>query len=121
MPIFHFEDQKKWCENNGNSVVAVMNQDQFKVHVHTMEPEKILGHFHTYGEFYKIKIENMTVQHNELEHFQNDKTRHDGVSIISIADGDGIANLFSEMGVDVVLQGGQSDNVSVADMIKAIE
>ncbi len=119
--VFHFEDQKKWCENIGNSVVAVMNLNQFKAHVHTMEPEKVLEHFHSFGEFYKIKIENMTVQHHELQNFSEKKTRKEGLSIITVADGPGMKSLFSDMGANIILDGGQSDNVSVEDMVNAIK
>ena len=95
----------------GNSLVLVRDGNQVKVHIHTLKPESVMAYYHRYGEFIKLKIENMTIQHNEtLIAGKKD------VSIVAVADGDGFESLFKEMGVTEIVRGGQSNNVSVMSL-----
>ncbi len=98
----------------GNSLVLVKDGNQVKVHIHTLKPESVMAYYHRYGEFIKLKIENMTIQHHE-SFLANLKE----VAIVAVADGDGFADLFTDMGVTEVARGGQSDNVSLQDLVDA--
>ena len=98
----------------GNSLVLVKDGNQVKVHIHTLKPESVMAYYHRYGEFVKLKIENMTIQHHE-SFLANLKE----VAIVAVADGDGFADLFTDMGVTEVARGGQSDNVSLQDLVDA--
>ena len=98
----------------GNSLVLVKDGNQVKVHIHTLKPESVMSYYHRYGEFVKLKIENMTIQHHE-SFLANLKE----VAIVAVADGDGFADLFTDMGVTEVARGGQSDNVSLQDLVDA--
>ena len=98
----------------GNSLVLVKDGNQVKVHIHTLKPESVMAYYHRYGEFVKLKIENMTIQHHE-SFLANLKE----VAIVAVADGDGCADLFADMGVTEVARGGQSDNVSLQDLVDA--
>ncbi len=98
----------------GNSLVLVREGDSVKVHIHTLKPESVMAYFHKYGEFIKLKIENMTIQHNESVFAAKRDT-----AIVAVADGDGIENLFKDLGVTAVVRGGQSDNVSVMILSEA--
>ena len=98
----------------GNSLVLVKDGNQVKVHIHTLKPESVMSYYHRYGEFIKLKIENMTIQHHE-SFLANLKE----VAIVAVADGDGFADLFTDMGVTEVARGGQSDNVSLQDLVDA--
>ena len=109
----------------GDSIVAFKNDSIVKVHVHTMTPSKALEFCQQFGEFLTIKIENMTLQHNET-HFASDElptvereTKKYGAVVV--ADGDGFKNLFKELGVDVVIDGGQGKNPSINDFVKAFD
>ena len=95
----------------GNSLVLVRDGKQVKVHIHTLKPESVMAYYHRYGEFVKLKIENMTIQHNETL-----IARKKDVSIVAVADGDGFENLFKDMGVTEIARGGQSNNVSVMSL-----
>lgn len=95
----------------GNSLVLVRDGKQVKVHIHTLKPESVMAYYHRYGEFVKLKIENMTIQHNETL-----IARKKDVSIVAVADGDGFEKLFKEMGVTEIARGGQSNNVSVMSL-----
>ena len=92
----------------GDSLVLVRDGDQVKIHIHTLNPESVMAYFHKFGEFVKLKIENMTIQHNETVFA---KTKE--VAIVAVADGDGFEKLFKEMGVTEVARGGQSANVNL--------
>ena len=95
----------------GNSLVLVKDGKQVKIHIHTLKPESVMAYFHKFGEFIKLKIENMTIQHNETV-FANKKD----VAIVAVADGEGFEKLFKDMGVAEIAKGGQSNNVSVLSL-----
>ena len=109
----------------GDSIVAFKNDSIVKIHVHTMTPSKALEFCQQFGEFLTIKIENMTLQHNET-HFAKEElptvereTKKYG--IIVVADGDGFRKLFKELGVDIVIDGGQGKNPSINDFVEAFD
>lgn len=95
----------------GNSLVLVQEGNQVKIHIHTLKPEAVMTYYHRFGEFIKLKIENMTIQHNE-----SFSVAKKDAAIVAVADGDGIADMFLKMGVTELARGGQSNNVSVQDL-----
>lgn len=98
----------------GNSLVLVKDGKQVKIHIHTLKPESIMAYFHKFGEFIKLKIENMTIQHHETVF-----AKKQNLAVVAVADGEGFEKLFKEMGVSEVVKGGQSDNVSVLNLSDA--
>ena len=98
----------------GNSLVLVKEGNQVKIHIHTLKPESVMAYYHKFGEFIKLKIENMTVQHNETFAVNLKDT-----AIVAVADGDGFEKLFNDMGVSEIARGGQSDNLSVKSLTEA--
>ena len=109
----------------GESLVAFRDGSIVKVHVHTMKPGDILNYCQKFGEFLTLKIENMTLQHNEST-VENRFTvappkPHKAYGIVSVAAGDGIKTTFYSLGCDWVIEGGQSMNPSAEDFIKAFE
>lgn len=98
----------------GNSLVLVREGNQVKIHIHTLKPESVMAYYHKFGEFIKLKIENMTVQHNETFAVNLKDT-----AIVAVADGDGFEKLFKDMGVTEIARGGQSDNLSVKSLTEA--
>lgn len=112
-----------FLDNIGDSVVAVMDEDIIKVHVHTFTPEKVLEFAHKFGEFITLKIENMSVQHNEAEEVAeaNIKAEHKKFAIVSTAQGKGMGEYFSAIGADAIVFGGNTQNPSAEDFIKAFK
>ena len=109
----------------GDSIVAFKNDSIVKVHVHTMTPSKALEFCQQFGEFLTIKIENMTLQHNET-HFAEDKLptverETKKYACVVVADGEGFKRLFKELGVDLVIDGGQGKNPSINDFVEAFD
>ena len=113
-----------YLQTIGDSIVTVRNGSIVKLHVHTMMPEKVLAFCHQYGEFLKVKIENMSLQHNntvteEKENAPAKERKRYGV--VAVACGEGLKNTFRERGADVIVDGGQSMNPSAEDFIAAFD
>ena len=109
----------------GDSIVALKDDDVVKVHVHTKEPGIVLHKMRKYGEFLTIKCENMALQHNENmseeERESQQKREHKKYAIVAVAQGAGIIEQFKALGVDVVVSGNQTMNPSTEDFIKAFK
>ena len=108
----------------GDSVAAVKNGSILKIHVHTMTPDKVLSFCQQYGEFLKIKIENMSLQHNntssdEPEVSETHEAEQKDFAVVAVASGDGVKQLFLEHGCDIIVDGGQSMNPSTEDFLEA--
>lgn len=120
-----------YLETIGDSIVAVKNGSIVKIHVHTMTPDKVLSFCQQFGEFLKIKIENMSLQHNNttLPNENEDKDKlvvrvqkdKAPFAIIAVANGQGVKDAFLEMGADVIVDGGQSMNPSTEDFLKSFD
>ncbi len=116
---------KDWLNSVGDSVVAFKEGTIVKVHVHTKRPGDILNRCQEYGEFLTTKIENMTLQHNETHgkvgyRPKNTKPKKP-YGIVTVAAGDGLKEIFTSLGVDAVVDGGQSMNPSAQEMLDAYE
>ena len=137
---FSQKNLSNWLSDHGNSLVVVVDDDIVKVHVHTMTPGEILNYAQKYGEFLKIKIENMTEQHHSLEEGANVTPHEDLVkeeeeeavdidadrplddnAIIAVSSGEGINEFFNEIGVNYIVTGGQTMNPSSEDFVSAIK
>lgn len=114
---FKEEKLKKSLSGIGDSLVVVRDDDLVKVHVHTLKPGDALNIGQRYGEFIKLKIENMQQQHNNIKETQTKKTKY---GIISVAAGEGLIKLFKDNGSDIVVSGGQTMNPSTNDFVSAI-
>ena len=109
----------------GDSVVAFLDGSVVKVHVHTLVPGDVLNHCQQFGEYLTIKIENMTLQHNQTiirNRFETEIQKpHKKYAIVTVASGEGIKDTFLSLGTDAVVDGGQSMNPSTEDFLNAFE
>ena len=126
---FQEEVLREALANIGNSIVCVQDEDIVKVHVHTLTPGEALNLGQRYGEFVKLKIENMQEQHENIminaakEETvpQETKAEPSEYAIITVAAGDGLAAMFKELRADIVISGGQTMNPSTEDFVEAIK
>ncbi len=110
----------------GDSIVAYLTGTVVKIHVHTLQPYKALEFCQKFGEFLTVKIENMTLQHNEVinnnqaegKQIKRPKKKY---GIVAVANGEGLINTLIESGVDEVINGGQTNNPSTKSFIEAFE
>ena len=107
----------------GDSVVVVQDDDIIKVHVHSFQPGDILNICQRYGEFLKLKIENMQQQHDNLTDgvFQNQQGKKKKYALIAVANGEGVIAAFKELQVDFIITGGQTMNPATEDFVAAIQ
>ena len=102
----------------GESIVAYKTDDVVKVHVHTFTPGAILAEMQKYGEFLTVKVENMSLGHSESQKPKKNKKK---LAMVAVACGDGLSALFSDMGADYIISGGQTANPSIEEFIKAFD
>lgn len=106
----------------GDSIAAFKTGSIVKIHVHTKTPDKVLAFCQQFGEFLKLKIENMTLQHNStMQDEETEKMERKAYGVVAVACGEGIQNTFREIGADVIVEGGQSMNPSSEDFLKAFD
>lgn len=108
-------------KNIGDSIAVFKTGSAVKLHIHTYFPDKVLAFCQKYGEFLKVKIENMSLQHNNIPKYTENKKERKKYGVVACASGEGIVRLFSERGADVVVDGADGANPSVENFIKAFE
>ena len=120
---FDVKELIKFLETIGDSIVAVKTNSIVKVHVHTLTPYKVLEHAQKYGEYLTVKIENMTLQHNDLEKKEVKKVKKERTKygIVTVLNGKGLKDTFYDLGVDVIIDGGQTSNPSIESFIEAFD
>lgn len=123
MAAFTEEKLKRKLSQIGESIVVVQDEELVKVHVHTLTPGEALNLAQRYGEFVKLKIENMQEQHSTLqqEPAPVEKAPAKEYALIAVAAGEGLTNLFKEYRCDVVISGGQTMNPSTEDFVAAVK
>lgn len=113
---------KDYLASAGESLVFIRDGSIIKVHVHTRTPGEILGACQKWGEFLKVKVENMTLQHHENN---MDRKVARGPrkkrAVIAVASGEGLVSIFKENGADFVIEGGQTMNPSAESFLEAFD
>ena len=132
---------RAFCESNGDSVVVIEDDDVINCHVHTADPGKILSHAIQYGYLTGFKIENMHEQflarqkqgkglEKQKEAEQAEQTSpfvyaavdpDQEYGFVAVAAGEGLANVFTDLGVSAVVSGGQTMNPSTEDIVAAVQ
>jgi len=127
---FDTEEYKKRVLELGDSAVFAQTSKKFKTHIHTNHPGKAMEIALEYGPLEKMKIENMKLQHDNLQIFSErdeakifvnpkiDKTKS---AFVILADSENLKDEFLKIGADVVILGGQSKNPSVQEILNAID
>lgn len=123
---------KAYLESIGDSIVCVADDDIVKIHVHTNDPGLAIQKALTFGQLSKMKIDNMREEHQEKLIKDAEKLAAQQASakaeeprkesgFIAVSVGEGINEIFRELGVDYIIEGGQTMNPSTEDMLNAIE
>lgn len=124
---------KAYLESIGDSIVCVADDDIVKIHVHTNDPGLAIQKALTYGQLSRMKIDNMREEHQEklirdaekvaAQQKQETKKKEPRkpVGFIAVSIGEGMNEIFRELGVDYIIEGGQTMNPSTEDMLNAID
>jgi uncharacterized protein len=120
----------------GNSALVVGDEDLIRVHVHTNEPTSVLAYASGVGTLARTKVDDMSKQHrvilegnvpapaattNGNRSEPAPASRPNGIGLVAVVAGDGLADIFRGLGVDAVVEGGQTMNPSTQDMLRAVE
>ena len=119
------ENLRAFLAGLGDSLVLVDDDEIIKVHVHTNDPGAALHEAINYGSFVTVKIENMRQQHTEKVMSENEKAPKVAepvkpLGVVSVCAGDGLADVFQNLGVDGIISGGQTMNPSTQDILEAV-
>ena len=119
------EKLRDFLSSLGDSLVLVDDEEIIKVHVHTNDPGKALHEAMDYGSFVTVKIENMRLQHTEKVMSENEKAPkiaepEKTFGVVSVCAGNGLADVFRDLGVDGIISGGQTMNPSTQDILEAV-
>ena len=119
------EKLREFLSSLGDSLVLVDDDEIIKVHVHTNDPGKALHEAMDYGSFVTVKIENMRLQHTEKVMTEAEKAPKIAepvkpLGVVSVCAGEGLADVFMNLGVDGIISGGQTMNPSTQDILEAV-
>ncbi|SCH24877.1 dihydroxyacetone kinase [uncultured Ruminococcus sp.] len=126
------QEFKAYLESIGDSIVCVADDDVVKTHVHTNDPGLAIQKALTYGQLSRMKIDNMREEHQEklikdaekMARAQKEKKKKEPakpMGFITVSIGDGLNDIFRELGADYIIEGGQTMNPSTEDMLNAID
>ena len=126
------QEFKAYLESIGDSIVCVADDDVVKTHVHTNDPGLAIQKALTYGQLSRMKIDNMREEHQEklikdaekMARTQEEKKKKEPakpMGFITVSIGDGLNDIFRELGADYIIEGGQTMNPSTEDMLNAID
>lgn len=123
IPEEKINELRPFLDNLGDSIVLVADDEIVKVHVHTNEPMTVVSRMMEFGDPQFVKIENMRQQHSAIVTAKEQEEKpqlKDEYGLVTVVNGDGLKNLFTELGVGYVIAGGQSMNPSTDEFLKAI-
>ncbi len=122
---------KQFLESIGDSIVCVADDEVVKIHVHTNDPGLAIQKALTFGQLTRMKIDNMREEHEEKlirdaenkakEQKKKEKAEQKEFGFIAVSIGEGLNEIFKELGVDYIIEGGQTMNPSTDDMLNAID
>ena len=122
---------KAYLESIGDSIVVVADEEIIKVHVHTNDPGLAIQKALTYGALSNMKIDNMRLEHHEkvirmaetaqTQEQPDEQAERKAVGFVAVSMGEGMEQIFKELGVDYVLSGGQTMNPSTEDILDAVD
>lgn len=112
---------RKAIETKGDCMLVIDDEDIVKVHIHTNNPGYVLEKAVLMGNMINIKIDNMKHQHNSIINNEpKEQAPHKDYGFVGICAGDGLSSIFKDMGIDIVIEGGQTMNPSTDDILEAI-
>ena len=123
------EKLRAFLSSLGDSLVLVDDDEIIKVHVHTNDPGKALHEAMDYGSFVTVKIENMRLQHSEKVMSEQETAAaaepkiaepEKALGVVAVCAGEGLANVFKDLGVDGIISGGQTMNPSTQDILEVV-
>ena len=108
-------------EKKGESLIVVGDESTARIHIHTLDPGNVIHIATGLGTVHQVSIRNMDEQHRDFLEMQKDKAPAVDMAIIAVVTGDGLAEVFTSLGVTAIVPGGQTMNPSTRDILQAVE
>ncbi len=115
------EDIRKRLEKKGESLIVVGDESAVRIHIHTLTPGNIVSFGSKLGTLHQVSIRNMDEQHQDFLEMQKEKMPSSDTSVIAVASGDGLKDVFGSLGAAAVVAGGQTMNPSTKDILQVVE
>lgn len=112
---------KKKLEKKGESLIVVGDDSAARIHIHTLEPGDIIAYASSLGTLHQVSIRNMDEQHQDYLEMQKAKGPAVDTAIVAVVAGEGLADVFTSLGVTAIVPGGQTMNPSTKDLLQAVE
>ena len=112
---------EKDLKKKGQSVIVTGDEELVRIHIHSFKPGEILQYATKLGKLHDITINNMDDQHAEFIKMQRERMPEVGISVVTVATGDGFLELLNSLGNIIIVPGGQTMNPSVNELLQAVE
>jgi DAK2 domain fusion protein YloV len=112
---------RKKLEKKGESLIVVGDDSAARIHIHTIEPGDVISFASGLGTLHQVSIRNMDEQHHDYLEMQKDRGPAVDTAIVAVVAGDGLSDVFTSLGVTVIVPGGQTMNPSTKDLLQAVE
>jgi len=112
---------RKKLEKKGESLIVVGDDSAARIHIHTLEPGDVVSYASGLGTLHQVSIRNMDEQHQDYLEMQKDRGPAVDTAIVAVVAGDGLADVFTSLGVTAIVPGGQTMNPSTKDLLQAVE
>ena len=107
-------------KRKGESLIVVGDESTVRVHIHTLYPGNVLHYATALGTVHQVSIRNMDEQHEDYLKMQKEKMPAAEIAIVAVVSGDGLADVFTSLGVTAIVPGGQTMNPSTKDLLQAV-
>jgi len=116
------DDIRKKLEKKGQSLIVVGDKERVRVHIHSLDPGSVI-HYATsrLGTLHQVSIKNMDEQHLDFLEMQKERLPVGDIGIVAVVAGEGLADVFTSLGVGAIVPGGQTMNPSTKDILQAVE
>jgi len=112
---------RKKMEKKGESLIVVGDESAVRIHIHTLDPGEVLSFASGLGTMHQVSVRNMDEQHQGFLEMQKERAPAIDTAIIAVVSGDGLADVFTSLGVSAIIPGGQTMNPSTKDLLQASE
>jgi DAK2 domain fusion protein YloV len=112
---------RKKLEKKGESLIVVGDESAARIHIHTLEPGDVIAYATGLGTLHQVSVRNMDEQHQDFLEMQKDKGLAMDTAIVAVVSGEGLSDVFTSLGVTVIVPGGQTMNPSTKDLLQAVE
>ena len=112
---------RKKLAKKGQSLIVVGDDATIRAHIHTLDPGSVIGYVTSLGTMHNVSIRNMDEQHQDFLEMRKERAPAVDMAVIAVVSGDGLADVFTSLGVTATVPGGQTMNPSTKDLLQAVE